>query len=181
VDAAGKSTNCQILTTTTGGHRPLLAGTQSCRGATLYRHMPNVCCHNDCPSNPERPSITITGPLHYYLTPEIAAPLRQRLVLVNLENWRYSFGFFPSSISFRSRFALTRVSGAELRDSRDRSWRRLRTGRSEHPLGSSQLSRPLIRQTCFNLDLAHRCDFSTTLAIEPGLLMTIAFDGSTRP
>lgn len=38
--AAGKGTNCQILTTTTGGHRTLLAGTRSCREATLYRHLP---------------------------------------------------------------------------------------------------------------------------------------------
>jgi hypothetical protein len=119
VDAAGKSTNCQILTTTTGGHRPLLAGTRSCREATLYRHLPNVCCHNDCPSIPERPSLTVTGSLHC-LTPEIAAPLRQRLVLVSLQNWPYSFGFFPSSISLRFRFTRRRVSGAELRDSRDR-------------------------------------------------------------
>ena len=38
--AAGKGSSCQILSTTTGGHRTLLAGTRSRRGATLYRHLP---------------------------------------------------------------------------------------------------------------------------------------------
>lgn len=54
--AAGKSTNCQILTTTTGGHPPLLAGTRSCREATLYRFPAKVGCHNDCSSIQDGPS-----------------------------------------------------------------------------------------------------------------------------
>jgi hypothetical protein len=69
-------TNCQILSTTTGGHRTLLAGTRSCWGATLYRHLPTSAAITTVEVTRKDP-LAVTG-LVYRLTPEIAAPLRQR-------------------------------------------------------------------------------------------------------
>jgi hypothetical protein len=149
---AGKGTDCQVLSTTTGGHRTLLAGTRSCRGATLYRHLSTSAAIT---------TAEVTGKT-LLLSRDLCIASSPRSLLHYGNDLLFLSSYKASRIS--STFALRpfHLAPGQIDDEnrvRDcgilgtRSWRRLRTGRPEqHLLGSSQSPLPLNRQTCFDLE-----------------------------
>ena len=71
-------------------------------GSNLVPTSANVCCHNDCRSN-RRGHLAVTG-LVYCLTPEVAAPLRQRPAgLISLQSWARLLDPLSRSIPSRPR------------------------------------------------------------------------------
>ena len=179
--AAGKGSSCQILSTTTGGHRTLLAGTRSRRGATLYRHPPTSAAITTVEVIGE--AIKQSRDLCIASRPRSLLHCGNDLLVLSAYKagraWSTSshcpFHLAPDRLVEEDPGCGTAGhSGQDPGDDYERAVRR-----STFWVRVNHHFLPTARRVLI-LTLACRWTFSTTPTAGPGLLMTIAFDESLR-